>query len=171
MSNTTRLLLVMALLGAALAGAVSAYVLDPKLGKGRRAKARDRYAGNMRHASRRAGRGARRARAFAVGRSRRARHAIGRHEHPYVDDITLVQRVESQIFRDPHVPKGRLNVDAVHGTVFLRGALSRPEQIRDIESAAAKVPGVVRLDSFLHLEGTPAPNKVDALAANNRRWA
>jgi hypothetical protein len=152
------------------AGAAGAYVFDPKLGKGRRSKARDRVAGSFRHTSKRLARSGRRMRALAVGKARGAKHAVGRHEHGYVDDITLVQRVESRIFRDPHVPKGRLNVDASAGVVFLRGALQRPEQIRDIESAAAKVPGVVRLDSFLHLEGTPAPNKADALAAGRHPW-
>jgi osmotically-inducible protein OsmY len=110
-------------------------------------------------------------RALVVGRAKRAQHAVGRHDHGYVDDITLVQRVESHLFRDPHVPKGRLNVDAAGGTVYLRGALPEPGVIRQIESMVAKVPGVMRLDSFLHLEGTPAPNKADALAAGKSPWA
>lgn len=152
----------------AIAGALAAYIFDPRLGRGRRTKARDRVAGSARHGVRRVGRGERRVRALAVGRARRVQHAVGRHDHRYVDDVTLAQRVESRIFRDPQVPKGRLNVDAAGGVVFLRGALTEPQQIREIESAAAKVPGVVRLDSFLHLEGTPAPNKVDALAASRR---
>ncbi len=165
MQNRSTVLIVLASAGA---GAAGAYVFDPKHGKGRRAKARDRVAGSFRHTTKRVGRAGRRMRALAVGRARRVQHAVGPHDHGYVDDITLVQRVESRIFRDPHVPKGRLNVDAAGGVVFLRGALAEPQQIREIESAAAKVPGVVRLDSFLHLEGTPAPNKADALAAGRR---
>jgi hypothetical protein len=146
-------------------GAATAYVFDPRLGKSRRKKARDRLAGAFRHTTKRATRTGRRLRAVAIGRTRRVRHAIGRHDHTPVDDITLVQRVESRLFRDSHVPKGDLNVDAAGGTVHLRGVVQSPDQIRQIETVVAKVPGVARLESFLHVEGTPAPNKVDALSA------
>src|SRR5688572_21739418 len=115
------------------AGAVGAWVFDPRLGKSRRARARDRVAGTVRHTLKRTSRTRRRIRAIAAGRMHRARHAIGRPDRTPVDDITLVQRVESRLFRDPHVPKGDLNIDAVAGTVVLRGSLSSPRQIHDIE--------------------------------------
>lgn len=39
------------------------------------------------------------------------------------NDPTLVARVESELFRDPTLPKGALSIDAVNGVVTLRGTV------------------------------------------------
>ena len=46
------------------------------------------------------------------------------------------RRVESELFRDPSVPKGRLNINAEHGVVVLRGVTDSPDQIRTLEVRA-----------------------------------
>jgi hypothetical protein len=45
------------------------------------------------------------------------------------------------------------------GVAELRGQLRRPEDIDDLVRKVERVPGVERVRSFLHLPGTPAPNK------------
>jgi osmotically-inducible protein OsmY len=73
------------------------------------------------------------------------------------DDQTLVDRVESQVFRDRHDVKGRVNVNAEHGRVVLRGELESPEQIDDLVGAVRSVDGVRDVESLLHVPGTEAP--------------
>jgi len=74
-----------------------------------------------------------------------------------VDDATLVDKVESAIFRDPAVPKGRININAERGRVVLRGEVDQSEQIGALDAAARQVPGVKDVENLLHLPGTPAP--------------
>jgi hypothetical protein len=148
-----------------MAGAGFAYIFDPERGRSRRARTRDRMAAAFRHFGHRVGRSLRAMRAQSVGLGRRAWHAVRPHTAGYVDDVTLAHRVESELFRTEHDVKGAINVSAFEGSVVLRGALRRPDEIREIESKVKKVPGVRRVESLLHLEGTPAPNKVDALEA------
>jgi osmotically-inducible protein OsmY len=71
--------------------------------------------------------------------------------------VTLVDRVESIVFRDPRFPKGQISINAEQGEVFLRGQVARPELIQDLEEAVRKVPGVRGVENLLHLPGTPAP--------------
>lgn len=160
------LLMAAPLILAGIAGAAMAYVLDPAQGRSRRAKARDRSAGAMRHSWRRSRRGMRRVRSQSGGLTRRAWHGVKPHGNGAVDDVTLAHRVESEVYRGADIPKGSLNIDAVGGTVVLRGAVRRAEQIQRLESRVGKVHGVRRVESLLHLEDTPAPNKLDALRAN-----
>jgi osmotically-inducible protein OsmY len=74
-----------------------------------------------------------------------------------VDDATLVDKVESEIFRDPTAPKGRININAERGRVVLRGEVDQPEQISALEAAVREVPGVKDVENLLHLPGTSAP--------------
>jgi osmotically-inducible protein OsmY len=76
------------------------------------------------------------------------------------DDETLCQRVESQLFRDRHIPKGNLNINCEHGMVILRGELDSPADIARLEERVRRIPGVRGVQNLLHTHGTPAPNKV-----------
>ena len=139
------------------AGAAAMYFLDPVLGKSRRAYARDRMAGTMRRCMRALGRSTRGATADTYGLAQQAQHL--RPEHWSVpNDATLANRVESELFRDPDIPKGRINVNAEAGMIVLRGELDRPDQIRAIEDRVNRMPGVRGVHSLLHLRGTPAPH-------------
>jgi hypothetical protein len=50
--------------------------------------------------------------------------------------------------------------------VILRGQLDSGDEMHRIEEAVRKVPGVTAVTSLLHMPGTPAPNKAEALAAS-----
>ena len=82
------------------------------------------------------------------------------------DDETLRQRVESQLFRDRHIPKGDLNINCEHGMVILRGELDSPLEIAQLEERVRPTPGVRGVQNLLHPHGTPAPNKQRSYNAN-----
>ncbi|MEX2103697.1 MAG: BON domain-containing protein, partial [Gaiellaceae bacterium] len=68
-----------------------------------------------------------------------------------VDDATLVDRVESIVFRGRDIPKGQINVNAENGVVFLRGEVDRPELLEELESRVSKVRGVRGVENKLHV--------------------
>jgi osmotically-inducible protein OsmY len=71
-----------------------------------------------------------------------------------VNDETLRDRVESELFRDPDIPKGQININAEHGVVVLRGELDHPEEINAVERRVKKIAGVTEVRNLLHLTGT-----------------
>jgi hypothetical protein len=150
----------------AACGALLMFFLDPQRGHTRRTVARDRLEAMGRRARRRGQHLLRAMSAEARGRVVKLQHLQPEQLTP-VDDETLKQRVESMLFRDPAVPKGRITLDAEWGTVTLRGALDRPDDIRSVELKTRRVPGVRAIENLLHLAGTPAPNKRDALVASH----
>ena len=112
----------------------------------------------LRRCEKRVARRTRRTAGEAVGLVHRVRRALSPQAKEPVDDATLVDRVESTIFRDPAVAKGRFNINAERGVVFLRGEIDTKEQIEAIVEATRRVPGVRGVRSLLHLPGTPAPH-------------
>jgi hypothetical protein len=95
--------------------------------------------------------------ARAGGRAKGFVHRLRPQGAEPPDDVTLAHKVESVVFRDPRFPKGRININAEQGEVFLRGQIARPELIHDLEAAVRKVPGVRDVENLLHLPGTPVP--------------
>ena len=75
------------------------------------------------------------------------------------DDQTLVDRVESEIFRDRKEVKGKVNINAEEGLVVLRGQLDSQELIDDLVNAVREVDGVRNVENLLHTPGTEAPTK------------
>lgn len=146
-----------AILGA-LGGAVAIYFLDPDRGRARRHASRDRGAAALRHSRKRLVRELRVRAAFASGRAHGLLHRLRHAPVPEIDDATLAHKVESVIFRDTQVPKGRISINAEEGTVFLRGQLESPELIEELERAVRRIAGVRDVDNLLHLPGTPAPH-------------
>jgi hypothetical protein len=139
-------------LGGALTGAAVAFLLDPQLGRRRRTVGRDRIAGSVRRARRRGGRRLRR-----VGTAYRARLVHRMRPRPPVepDDVTLKQKIETELFRPADVPKGQINVNVQNGVVQLRGEVPRPEMIRELVEQARKIAGVRDVEDLLHLPNTP----------------
>ena len=138
-------------------GAGVMYFFDPAQGRRRRAQARDRSFAAVRHGGRRLGKTARRRLSDLAGYANRLGHwRPGEAAAP--NDAALVQRVQSVVFRDRDLAKGRINVNAEDGVVVLRGALDRPEQIRELEDKVRQVDGVTDVKSHLHLPHTPAPD-------------
>jgi osmotically-inducible protein OsmY len=129
------------------AGAAIAFLFDPQNGKRRRHMLRDRTAGFFRHRVRRA---ARAVGSEAYGLAMKATH-LREARKPQPNDATLVQKVESEVFRDPAIPKGQINVNAEDGVVFLRGEVDSPALIRSLEHATERVKGVRAVENRLRL--------------------
>ena len=144
----------MGTLSAGAIGAALMYFLDPDHGRRRRNVARDRLLGLYRRNSARLGRFGRYARGRAEGLSQEVARAGA--EAPPPNDAALAQKVQSEIFRDPDVPKGQINVNAEDGVVVLRGELDRPEQINALVDRVRAIPGVRDVENLLHLPKTPA---------------
>lgn len=141
-------------LGGAL-GALLAYFFDPTSGTRRRHAAVDRTGGFLRQGRRRAARAGRGVAAEAYGVSQKVQHL--REEPKDFDDATLADKIRSEVFRDPDLPKGHVNVNVQEGVVQLRGELPRPELIEELVERTRKVHGVREVENLLHVIGTPAP--------------
>jgi osmotically-inducible protein OsmY len=137
-------------------GALLAYFFDPENGRRRRALARDRVPALFRQASKKAGNVGGAATAQASAMKQKATH-LKEEEKPQPDDVTLARKVETEIFRDADIPKGRINVNAENGKVVLRGEVEQPELIKDLEQRTKKVQGVQEVENLLHVPGTAAP--------------
>ncbi len=138
-----------------LAGGVGyllGFFFDPESGKRRRNVTRDRALAFFR-------RSARRSQAVPQALYAARQKVAHRREEPkpQPDDVTLARKVETEIFRDPDIPKGQINVDAVDGIVYLRGEVGRPEQVRDLETRTRNVEGVRDVQNLLHTPETPPP--------------
>jgi hypothetical protein len=141
-----------------MASVLLTMVWDPRQGRRRRAMLRDQGLARIRRLGRAMTATWRRGAADAYGMSHRMVHLVPR-ETDVTDDETLRQRVESQLFRDRHIPKGEVNISAEHGTIILRGALDSPSDISRLEDRVRHIAGVRAVQNLLHPHGTPAPNK------------
>jgi osmotically-inducible protein OsmY len=137
-------------------GAAVMFFFDPASGRRRRALLRDRTAGMARRRARAAARTGRAVGAEVYGVAQKATHL---REEPKgdLDDNTLRAKVETELFRDPDVPKGQINVNAQNGVIQLRGEVEHPEMIRELVEKARKVQGVEDVENLLHLPKTAAP--------------
>jgi osmotically-inducible protein OsmY len=139
------------------------YLWDRDKGHARRAVVRDQAIATARRLYRQAKRLVR----YKEGRLRgTVEELFHLHEpdNPDPDDRTVRDRVETELLGNPHFPKGDVNVDVVQRVVELRGQVATRELIAELTDLASKVPGVVGVHSYLHLPGTPAPNKAEVLA-------
>ncbi len=147
--------------GAAL-GALAMYFLDPVSGRARRVRLRDRSTARSRHLARRMERGSVHLEHDALGLAQRLAHLS---PEPPADDLTLLDRILSEIYTDPAMPKGKFSVDVVRGVTVLRGELPNQAVVDRVTAAVAAVDGVTAIKSLLHVPGTPAPNKLEAIQA------
>ena len=136
-------------------GAGVQYVMDPVSGRRRRAIARDRTAGAARTTSHRATRAIRNLRSTGYGMSQKVLHL--RDQVKDLDDVTLAHKVETELFRNPDVPKGQINVNVQAGVVQLRGEVATPDMLSDLAARTRRISGVQEVENLLHLPGTPAP--------------
>jgi hypothetical protein len=145
-----------------VAGAAIEYFLDPERGRTRRVKAKDRLGAVTRRGSRRLDV----AREHATNRLRGIQHGLT-HPHGVApdNDLTLVDKVRSEVLGGQKWHAHTINVDAADGVVTLRGQLDSAQDIHDLREEVARIPGVREVHSYLHLPGTPPPNKQEALRA------
>ena len=97
-----------------------------------------------------------------------ARRVTNRGTPKDLDDVTLARKVETEIFRDAGTPKGKVDVNAVDGVVWLRGEVKRPEQIKELEAQVRAIPEVQGVENLLHLPKTPAPSRTDTPKSQRR---
>jgi hypothetical protein len=143
-------------LSAAMGGAALAYFLDPQSGRRRRHQTRDQLLSLARQGTKRARKLVHHASADAAGTARRAAHALRRAEDVELDDATLVDKVESIVFRKHDVPKGQININAENGVVFLRGQVEDPGLVETLETRVRKVRGVKDVENLLNTSEPPA---------------
>src|SRR5438309_7958373 len=127
-----------------VAGAVAAALLDPERGRSRRAQVRDRGGAAIRRTFRRTERGLRSVQSELHGAAQRLQHL-----QPEEADASyrLVDRVQSELFRDPSIPKGQLNVSVEEGTVVLRGHVESDSLKSMIERRARGIAGAQQVDN------------------------
>ncbi len=147
-------------------GALIMYFFDHASGRRRRALIRDRFAHVRRVLTRDVRRAAGRRGRFVRGVALGVRHDAAElipHRHEQVDDDTLVARFRSEVLRRADVPSGDIHVDVYEGCVTLRGQLETDDDIRRVIDRTRRVVGVAGVRSYLHLPGTPPPNKAESL--------
>jgi osmotically-inducible protein OsmY len=123
----------------------------------RRNQTRDQLLSFARHGTKRARKLVSHAAADGAGTAKRAAHAIRRPEEVELDDTTLVDKVESIVFRKHDLPKGQININAENGVVFLRGQVENPELVETLETRVRKVRGVKDVENLLHTGETSSP--------------
>ncbi len=139
-------------LGAA-AGAAAAHFLDPDSGRKRRNHAREQASTTAATAASAVSSQAH----HAAGTMKGVAHAVTPHRHEEMDDMTLADRVRSEIFRDTEAPKGDVSVDVQAGVAYLRGEVADQAWIERLGSDARKVQGIDGVKNLLHAPGTPTP--------------
>ena len=73
-----------------------------------------------------------------------------------LNDPALVQKVESEVFRDDAIPKGSISVNAEYGVVYVRGEVPTREVLDQLTERARGVDGVRAVENLTHLPGEPA---------------
>ncbi len=148
-------------IGGAIAGAATALLLDPERGRARRTRLSDQAAATVRRGLREAGRVSRRLQSDVGGRMTAMRHA-GDEGDPFPDDVTLAAKVQTELFRDPSVPKGSINVNVERGIVVLRGEVPDDAMRGELVGRVETMTGVWAVRNLLHLPGETAPRETVA---------
>lgn len=139
------------------AGVALGFFLDPRSGTRRRHLVRDRTKAVLRRRARRVERQAH----YEAGKVVGLAHTITHRQQspPEIDDVGLVRKVESELFRDRTLPKGQISINADRGIVVLRGQIEDVEQIERIEREVRKVAGVHDVENLLHPPDGPGAGK------------
>jgi osmotically-inducible protein OsmY len=151
------------LLGSAF-GALLAYFFDPKKGSERRgmvmgkAGSAANLGSTVQHSVHNVATGAQSAVRGSVP------HAP---DNPDPDDNTLKDRIESEVFRNPKYSREHLNILVVDGVVDLHGQLPTQDEIDSLIARIEGMRNVKGVQSYLHLPGTPAPNKEESLEVSS----
>ena len=143
------------LIGIGATIAALTYFLDPQKGSARRAQLQQRLPSFFRRRAQEVQGVGAAASARASGLAAKATHL--REEPKEYTDETLAAKVETELFRDPDVPKGQINVNAQDGVVQLRGEVPSEDMISVLVDKARSVQGVQDVENLLHVPGQPAP--------------
>ena len=138
---------------AAIGGAIAAFLADPDRGRARRARLLDQGAAVVRRTGRHAGRAVHGVAATASGALKAASHARASSSTGATDDVTLAARATTELFRDPAVPKGSINVNVERGTIVLRGEVPTAEMRDRLGDEAERIDGAWSVHNLLRVEG------------------
>lgn len=138
-----------------LAGALAAFFLDPDRGRSRRARYGDQAAGLLRRGLGGAERAGRIVGSTAEGKLSALRNA-GNGDRD-LNDAELAHAIETELFRDPKVPKGQMNVNVERGIAVLRGEVGSAAERNALVKRVSRMPGVWSVRNLLHAPGEPAP--------------
>ena len=144
-----------------LAGAGTAYLLDPVRGRRRRHVLRDRVGRLVRRATRATVRKQRYASGYLAGLVARARRLVGSHDVS-TDDRTVEQRIRSDAFRDVGVPAQSIDVRVEQGLVTLRGSVEAGTLADDLIARVRKVPGVIEVAAMLRVSAGAHEERVSS---------
>ncbi len=140
-------------------GAFVAFITDPQRGRARRAQLVDQGAATVRQAAREAERAVHMLTSTAEGKLEALTQG-GSRVAP-TDDVTLRDRAESILFRDPKVPKGAINISAERGTIVLRGEVPNERMRSKLGREAEEIDGAWSVRNLLHLPGEePLPEEL-----------
>jgi osmotically-inducible protein OsmY len=132
----------------AICGSIGIYLLDPERGRSRRSDVVQRTSRISRRTQRMLARRASIAAGRAGGLVHRARHRGVADRLP--SDEKLLDRVRSEVFRSPDVPKGQVNINVEHGTVVLRGHVDSEAMRTRLEAATQAVKGVREVENLIN---------------------
>ena len=138
-------------------GALGAFLFDPVSGRRRRAQLGQRVPAFLRRRGHEAGRLAQHVSSDAYGVKQSIVHARPKEKEGVLNDPALAAKVQTELFRDPDVPKGDINVQAHDGVVELRGQVPRPELIDELVERTRKIPEVRDVENLLSVVGASAP--------------
>lgn len=145
-------------------GAAFAYFLDPIQGTRRRTMARDRANSLLRRGTQSTGSSAQSLRDRVQGT---ITERVSRpHDNTNPDDPTLKDRIESELTGDPRFSREHVNFLVVDGMVDIHGQLPSQQEIDDLIARVKAIRDVKGVQSYLHLPGTPAPNKEASIEAS-----
>lgn len=148
--------MVLGFAGGVAVGALIAYLVDPVLGRTRRARLADQAAARGRDVFEDAERFGRRVTSDVEGRVEAARYGAEGYTPP--NDVTLASKVESEVLGRPEIPKGSVLVNVEHGRVVLRGTVDRPELRDELTRWVLGVEGVDEVENLVHLPGEVPAN-------------
>lgn len=145
------------LLAGAVAGALGMFFLDPRGGNRRRALLKDKAVSLTNSVGDFVTGTVPQSASVVAGKAQGLQSSVAgavpgsqSQSHAGDDDKTVTDRVMSEVFRDPTLPKGEVNVNTVDHVVYLRGHVEDPTKVQEIEARTRKVPGVTDVVNLIN---------------------
>jgi len=149
--EVTPMKLIRTFVGGVIVGSVAEFLLDPARGRSRRSQVVQRARGLLRRLRRRTERQVSMATSQATGLFERSRHLTVEDREP--TDEKLRDRVQSELFREPDIPKGDVNVNVENGAVVLRGHVDSDAMKSRLGIKARSIQGVDRVENLINVAG------------------
>jgi hypothetical protein len=93
----------------------------------------------------------------------------GRFGANQVDDATLQRSVEAEVFASRRASKGKVEVNVTEGVAWLRGEVRTQTAVDELESRAASVEGVTRVENMLRVAKAAQGSKPAARAKSQAK--